>query len=136
MPLIETVYRCSRPALILAMLLIGACSTAPKPVDNPYEREAEADTVVASSRSAAVVQLQNQALAAINESQYALAVDYLQRAINIEPRDAWSWHYLADIEWRRGDLERCLAMVDRAESYARDDSRLLEANAALRARCD
>jgi tetratricopeptide (TPR) repeat protein len=81
------------------------------------------------------VQLQNQALAAINENQYQLAIDYLQRAIKIEPRDAWSWYYLADIYWRQGQYDRCLAMIDRSSGYVVADARLADANAALRAQC-
>ena len=82
-----------------------------------------------------MVQLQNQALAAINEDQYQLAIDYLQRAIKIQPRDPWSWHYLADIYWRKGQYDRCLSMLDRSSGYAVDDAALADANADLRAKC-
>ncbi len=79
--------------------------------------------------------LQNQALAAINEDQYPLATDYLQRAIKIQPRNAWSWHYLADIHWRQGQYERCIAMIERSEDYAGADKQLDSENVRLREQC-
>ena len=89
-----------------------------------------------SATSQAVIQLQNQALAAINEDQYQLAIDYLQRAIKIEPRNAWSWYYLADIYWRSGQYQRCQAMSERSMDYAAsDDDQLARANAELLEQC-
>ena len=135
MPLNPLLTRLGQLLCLLLVALIAGCGTSPKPVDNPYQRGADVEPSVTQSRSAAVVQLQNQALAAINEGRYPLATDYLQRAITIEPRDAWSWHYLADIHWRRGEQDRCIAMLQRAESYADNDSELVDANALLRDRC-
>ncbi len=120
-----------RLAVVAALSLGAACSVPEVPSDNPYQR----DVVSGQSVSEPIRQLHNQALAAINESQYQQAIDYLQRAIKIEPRNAWSWHYLADIHQRQGELDRCLAMIDRSHSYANNDDRLDNANALLRARC-
>ena len=136
MPVVLSTVSRYRSAGLLLVALCAACSGLPEQQpDNRYQRAIESDAAVVQPQSGPVRQLQNQALAAINEDQYALAIDYLQRAIKIQPRDAWSWHYLAETYWRRGDHERCLAMLERSQSYATGDDRLDDANAALYAQC-
>ncbi len=117
---------------LLVILSIGVgCSVSEAPQENPYQSPVDS----AEPGSEPIRLLHNQALAAINESQYQQASDYLQRAIKIEPRNAWSWHYLADVHWRRGELERCLAMIQRSQSYAVEDEQLASANQLLMAQC-
>lgn len=136
MPVAPIVICRYRPAPLLLITLCAACGSIPEhQPDNRYQRSVEGDVATAQVRSGPVSELQNQALAAINEDQYELAIDYLQRAIKIQPRDAWSWHYLADVYWRRGERERCRSMLQRSQSYAYGDSRLDDANATLRRRC-
>jgi tetratricopeptide (TPR) repeat protein len=125
-------------AILVLMVLFSACQAPESVPDNRYQRTIEntssASQVAATSQ--VVIQLQNQALAAINEDQYQLAIDYLQRAIKIEPRNAWSWYYLADIYWRTGQYPRCLAMIERSTDYAAgDDDQLARANAELLGQC-
>ena len=127
-----------RPLAILVLIAVCTACQAPEPVsDNRYQRTLENTASVdpAQSSSQPVIQLQNQALAAINEDQYQLAIDYLQRAIKIQPRNAWSWYYLADIYWRTGEYQRCQAMIERSKSYAGDDDQLAQANAELLGQC-
>ena len=149
MPVIhsKTLYR--HLAIVVLVSICASCQVADQPVDNPYQRpvdnssadndgsqQSTADSAVAAqSTPQAVIQLQNQALAAINEDQYSLATDYLQRAIKIQPRNAWSWHYLADIHWRQGQHERCIAMIERSEGYAGADKQLNSENVRLREQC-
>ena len=136
MPVTHRVTSLRRLAIVLLLAFNSACQVPEEPpTDNRYQRAPENTTTTEQSPSGPVIQLQNQALAAINEDQYQLAIDYLQRAIKIQPRDAWSWHYLADIYWRQGQYDRCLAMIDRSSGYAGSDVRLADDNAALRAQC-
>ena len=130
----DSVTSLQRLAIVLLLLFGSACQVPEPPVDNRYQR-ATVNTASSQAPSRPVVQLQNQALAAINEDQYQLAIDYLQRAIKIQPRDPWSWYYLADIYWRKGQYDRCLAMIDRSSGYAVGDTALADANADLRAQC-
>ena len=124
MPVVLSTVSRYRSAGLLLVALCAACSGLPEQQpDNRYQRAIESDAAVVQPQSGPVRQLQNQALAAINEDQYALAIDYLQRAIKIQPRDAW------------GDRARCLAMLERSQSYATGDDRLDDANAALYAQC-
>jgi len=130
-----TLYK--RLAICALLLVGGACQQLPEPVpDNRYQRPADNNAnATAAVVSQPLQQLHNQALAAINEDQYAQASDYLQRAIRIEPRNGWSWYYLADVHWRQGELERCRSLLERADGYARGDARLVAASADLRAQC-
>ena len=131
----DSVTSLQRLAIVLLLLFSSACQGPEPAVDNRYQRAPENTESAGQAPSSPVVQLQNQALAAINEDQYQLAIDYLQRAIKIQPRDPWSWHYLADIYWRKGQYDRCLAMIDRSSGYAVNDAALADANAELRAQC-
>lgn len=135
MPVINPVVSRCRLALLLLTVFIGACSLPQQQPDNRYERSVDSSGPVNATRSTAVTRLHNQAMAAINEAQYPLAINYLQRAIKIEPRDAWSWYYLADINWRQGELERCRSMLERSQSYAVNDPQLDDASAMLWAQC-
>jgi len=135
MPVTRSLQTLCRPALLALVAVGSACSVPEQYPDNRYQRSIETSDQAAATASAPVVQLQNQALAAINEDEYPLAIDYLERAIKIQPRNAWSWHYLADVYWRRGERERCRAMIERSQSYAVNDPRLDDANAALLRQC-
>ena len=117
---------------LLVLLCIGAgCSVSEAPQENRYQRQVDSEAPL----SEPIRLLHNQALAAINESQYQQAIDYLQRAIKIEPRNPRSWHYLADVHWRRGEMDRCRAMIERSQSYVGEDEELAGTNQQLLARC-
>ncbi len=110
--------------------IITACSI-PEPPANRYQSDAEASQLEAQP----VAELHEQALAALDAEQYQQAIDYLQRAIRIQPRDAWSWHYLAKTYWHEGQLEHCLEMIERSSSYANDDEVVADANDKLKGQC-
>jgi len=119
----------SRLATLVIVSIIAACSIQ-EPPPNRYQNDAE----VIQLEAQPVAELQNQALAALEAAQYQQAVDYLQRAIKIQPRNAWSWHYLAQTYWRKGQPGRCLEMIERSSSYTSDDI-VTDANDKLRVQC-
>lgn len=119
----------SRLAMLILVSIIAACSTSQPPA-NHYQ----SDTGVTQPEAEPVSALQNQALAALDDAQYQQAIDYLQRAIKIQPRNAWSWHYLAQTYWYQDQPDRCLEMVARSSSYA-EDAAVSSANDGLRAQC-
>jgi tetratricopeptide (TPR) repeat protein len=135
MPVTRSIFSYGRLATLALVTICAACSVPEQEPDNRYQRSIEDASSEAEAVAAPVIQLQNQALAAINEDEYPLAIDYLQRAIKIQPRNAWSWHYLADIYWRRGEYENCLGMIERSLSYSQNDPAVDDANAALRDQC-
>ncbi len=114
---------------LLLVLLIGACAQPPGP--NPYQQ----DAALPQPGQGAVSQLQQQARAALDRGSVADAIELLQRAIRIEPRNPFSWHYLAQSYRRGGDLARCNEMAQRSFSYSSPDDGLDEANRRLRAAC-
>ncbi len=118
-----------RLAILAIVSIIAACSI-PEPPANRYQDDAEVSQTVAQP----VAELQNQALAALEAAHYQQAIDYLQRAIKIQPRNAWSWHYLARTYWQKGQPARCLEMIERSSSYANDEV-VSGANDKLKAHC-
>ena len=115
------------------MLLVGllaACGGEPRV--NPYQLP---PAPAASRVDDAVLQLQREAVAAFNRGAYQQAIERLQRAIRIEPRNPLSWHYLAQTYWRSGDFGRCIDMAQRSQSYGAGDERLESINARLLAAC-
>jgi len=118
-----------RLATLAVVSIISACSI-PEPPANRYQSDVE----VSQPEAQPVAELHNQALAALDAEQYQQAIDYLQRAIRIQPRNAWSWHYLAQTYWHQGQLERCLEMIERSSSYANDEV-VDGANGKLKMQC-
>ena len=117
--------------LLLLALMLGACALEPQ--YNRYQSPPQQDQ---SGQSGAVAELQRNARDALSQQAYQQAIDYLQRAIRIEPRNPFSWHYLAETYWRSGDRRRCLEMIERSLSYSSSADRLEDANQKLRARCE
>lgn len=111
-------------------LLLAACALEPE--YNRYQSPPEQNR---PGQSGAVAELQRNAREALSRRAYQQAIDYLQRAIRIEPRNPFSWHYLAETYWRSGDPARCLQMVERSFSYSTSRDRLEDANQKLKARC-
>jgi len=114
---------------ILLLMLLSACAV--EPAYNRYELPATAG----QPGESAVVQLQRKAREALDQNDYQQAVEYLQRAIKIEPRNPYSWHYLAETYWLSGDLRRCAEMTDRSFSYSSETDKLDEANRRLKEQC-
>ncbi|MDJ0779892.1 MAG: tetratricopeptide repeat protein [Gammaproteobacteria bacterium] len=114
---------------LLLALALAACAVQPR--YNPYQAPPPPE-----DESGPVAELQRQAAAALQQQAYARAIELLQRAIRIEPRDPYSWHYLAETYQRSGDPVRCLEMVARAQSYSASSRELQAANERLRSRCE
>ncbi|MFT5811094.1 MAG: putative Zn-dependent protease, partial [Rubritalea sp.] len=69
------------------------------------------------------------------QQQYDRSVNYLQRAIKIEPRNAHTWHYLAKSYWHKKNYPQCLDMIQRSYSYSTVEDDLDRANDALKTQC-
>jgi predicted Zn-dependent protease len=79
--------------------------------------------------------LQRDALAAMQDGDHDRAIQYLQRAIRIEPRNPVNWHYLAQSYRAQYDFARCREMISRSRAYSSYDSILEQANQILAAQC-
>ena len=113
----------------LLCLILISCNTGPR--YNPYQSGSE----ISTGQASAVEELQRNAVDALEQHSWQQAIDYLQRAIRIEPRNALSWHYLAQTYWHRKDYPRCLEMIERSLSYSNAEDDLDRPNSELRARC-
>jgi len=71
----------------------------------------------------------------MNKQQFEEAIQYLQRAIKIEPREAINWHYLAQNYWHLKDFKNCRSMIKRAIAYSQFDEDLNRANKTLLDQC-
>ncbi len=130
MSIVSSLTSPCRLAVLLVSAMIVSCSTQ-EPLSNQYQSDAE----VTQQQNRPAAELQQQALSEIDAGRYQQAADYLQRAIRIQPRNAWSWHYLATVYWYQGRLDRCLAMIDRSSSYAGLDDAVGDVNDRLRMKC-
>lgn len=115
--------------IVVSGLLLASCATETR--YNPYQSETDSS----AGQVSAVEELQHSAVAALETQSWQQAIDYLQRAIRIEPRNALSWHYLAQTYWYRKDYPRCLEMVERSFSYSSREDNLDQANSDLKAHC-
>lgn len=69
--------------------------------------------LVASFRAAA------EGRAALQKGDVAGAEDLLERALGLDPANPFSYLYLADVRFRRGNLRQALAFLDQAEIHFR-----------------
>ena len=79
--------------------------------------------------------LQLKALQLMNQLKFEQSIQYLQRAIKVEPRNPLNWHYLAQNYWHLKDFEQCRSMVNRAISYSQFNKDLEKANHTLLKQC-
>lgn len=119
-----------RLVVVMLSLVLASCTTANINTEQ-YHGAATKD----QASSGPVAELQRQAIAALNQQQFDLAIGYLDRAIKIEPRNALSWHYLAQSYWHKKSYRQCLDMLERSFSYSTVEDDLDRANAALKIQC-
>ena len=82
----------------------------------------------------AVVALVNRANRDAAAGEHATAAASLERAIKIEPGNAWLWHRLAATRLTQGQAEQAAAVAARSNALAGEDSELRARNWRLIAR--
>ena len=115
--------------IFAAILILNAC-VAPKPT-NRYQSA----SVAPQATSGPIAELHRNAISALAQNRLKQAIEFLQRAIKIEPRNAFSWHYLAQSYWHDKNYAKCLAMIERSQSYSQPEDDLDRANEALQHQC-
>ncbi len=76
----------------------------------------------------AVVALLNDANLAMQNGRDDRAAASLERALSIEPRNAWLWHRLASTRLKQGELDQAAALAAKSNSFASPDRKLQAAN--------
>ena len=114
--------------LLLLSLLISAC--AQKQTDVVIEDRSEE---YAGTQDAArpVVSLLAKAKQHENMAQWERAAALLERALRIEPRNAYLWHRLANTRLQQGQYDMAESLAQKSNSLAKDDEALRQRNAEL-----
>ena len=90
------------------------------------------DTAAAGEQAApvnpAMVALLNTATSRSHAGQHDAASASLERALQIEPQNAWVWHRLAKTRIAQGQPEEAASLAARSNTFASDDRRLLADN--------
>ena len=76
----------------------------------------------------AMVALLNTATSHSQAGQHDAASASLERALQIEPQNAWVWHRLAKTRMAQGQPEEAASLSARSNTFASDDRRLLVDN--------
>jgi len=122
----------ARQLVMLILVIFTASCTGPGIVPDYYQTAS-----LSSERSTGpVAALHRSAISAISQKRFVQALDILQRAIKIDPRNAFSWHYLAQTYWHNQQYGRCLDMIKRSVSYSSELDDLNRANMALKLQCE
>lgn len=100
--------------------------SAPPPADTEVvNAPPEGDETPANP---AVVALLNDANLAMQNGRDDRAAASLERALSIEPQNAWLWHRLASTRLRQDELDQAAALAAKSNSYASPDRKLQAAN--------
>ena len=89
---------------------------------------------VAISNSPAVVALVDEAKSQAKQGRAAGAVNALERALRLEPKNPYLWHLLAALRIEQGLWQQALSLAEKSNSLAGRLPKLQAANARLRAR--
>lgn len=101
---------------------------AQPPTQPPVQPVQPAQPAQPAQRSAVSVQLLAQADTLQQSGDLSGAIAQIERAVRIEPRNAYAWHRLATLQLTAGDLNRAEQFARRSNQYAAGDRELIEAN--------
>lgn len=131
----------SREFLVWALLLLlaGCASVTKQPPAQPSEQvvipyainedvfvEPEPEPVV--SGNPAIIALLDRARFDTEAGQREAAGASLERALRIEPRNAWLWRKLAQLRLAQGQYAQAIAIAQKSTSFAGGDRRLQSLN--------
>lgn len=119
---------CAAPVRDQAPADAESASTRPAPASI---EPAPASTRPAPLNSPAVVELSTQAREALADSRHDDAVQLLERAIRIEPRNGALWHELARVRFQQGHYEQARQLATRSNALLTGSSTLKTRNDEL-----
>lgn len=116
----------------VATVVLTACSITPKPPADVTDSIIPADEQIRpdASTSAAIKRLIENARQASKQGQMSRAESFLERAIRIEPKNPFLWHYLAKLHLYQGHYQRAEGLASKSSSLMQksDKNRLLADN--------
>ena len=105
--------RCNFVLCLLLIIAVAGCSNvALQPV----------------SHSNASQQLLAQAEVAQQSGDISGAISHVERAVRIEPRNAYAWHTLATLQLAAGNINKAEQFARRSNQYAAGNQALIEKN--------
>jgi Flp pilus assembly protein TadD len=110
-------------ALLSCLLPIACTTTQPPTLEMPGEAP---DKIIypAPQTSPAVVDLLNQAHAAIQQGQMQRAEVLLERSVRIEPRNPSLWNYLAKVRLHQGHVQEAMDMAAKSNALTTNNNKL------------
>lgn len=121
---------CSLPIAVLLLSLAGCAGVPTQPPEAQSVEEVIVEQVpqpVVSDNPAIIALLDRSRLDAV-AGQRGAAGASLERALRIEPRNAWLWHELAQLRLAQGQYAQAIAMARKSTSFAGGDRRLQAMN--------
>lgn len=115
------------PVLLLSLAGCAGISTQPPAVQPDEEVIVEQPQPVVSGNPA-IIALLDRARHDAAAGQREAAGGSLERALRIEPRNAWLWHELAQLRLAQGQYAQAIAMARKSTSFAGGDRRLQAMN--------
>jgi len=79
----------------------------------------------------AAASLLAQADSRVQAGEWEQAAALLERALRIEPRNAWLWHHLATVRFRQGRYAQAVSLANKSSSLAPGDAALQAKNRRL-----
>ncbi len=113
------------------LLLLAGCAGAPKqPLDAVSSAGIIADQAAKPivSGNPAVIALLDRARIDTGMGKQEAASSSLERALRIEPRNAWLWNELAQVRQAQGQYAQAISLAQKANSFAASDRRVQAAN--------
>jgi Tfp pilus assembly protein PilF len=124
------IRRLRGPGLIVLLLWIGGCATAPVPSSPTADPDAVSEQrgrpatgsseQSPSSADAATLALLEQSERAVQNGSLTQALTYTERAVRIDPRNPALWTRLATLELANGKPQAALQYADKALSLSAD----------------
>ncbi len=96
----------------MALVLVASCASLPLPTDAPV------------SANPAVLELMDSARNQANHGDYQQAKSHLERALRLEPQNAYLWFELAVVNRDDNDPATARSLAQRAQSFTGNPSLL------------
>lgn len=105
---------------VLFALLVTACA-------GPQTTGEDASAVTGRAATSLLARADSH----VQAGQWEQAAALLERALRIEPRNAWLWHHLATVRFRQGRYAQAVSLANKSNSLAPGDVALRAKNRRL-----
>lgn len=114
--------------LVTLTLMLGACAHGPS---TAVIEDRSGEYAGTQDAGRAVVSLLAKVKQHENQTQWERAAALLERALRIEPRNAYLWHRLANIRLQQGRYGMAESLAQKSTALVKDDEALLQRNLEL-----